>query len=90
MYLLLFIYLCLLCIFAKYCLSFEKSVLQLLELSVEELIAKGNSSLLARQNAASKLLDKVFRVRLGRGFYGECLVIIYDIITLVSIVLNML
>lgn len=55
------------------CISNPYMFKQLLELSVEELIAKGNSSLLARQNAASKLLDKVFRVRLGRGFYGECL-----------------
>ncbi|KAL9329214.1 hypothetical protein ACSQ67_004217 [Phaseolus vulgaris] len=41
--------------------------------SAEGLIAKGYSYLSARQNAASKLLEKVFRVRLGRGFYGECL-----------------
>ncbi|XP_072076201.1 uncharacterized protein [Arachis hypogaea] len=47
--------------------------LQLLELSAEGLIAKGNSHVSSRQNAASKLLQKVFRVRLGRGFYGECL-----------------
>ncbi|KAG2410020.1 uncharacterized protein HKW66_Vig0006850 [Vigna angularis] len=45
----------------------------LLELSAEDLIAKGYSYCSARQNAASKLLEKVFRVRLGRGFYGECL-----------------
>lgn len=61
-----------------------------MELSVEELIAKGNSSISARRNAASKLLEKVFRVRLGRGFYGECLVMFEDLIILVSIVLNML
>lgn len=68
----------------------KKSILQLLELSVEGLIAKGNSSLSARRNAASKLLEKVFRVRLGRGFYGECLVMFQDIIILVSIALKML
>nr|KYP54529.1 hypothetical protein KK1_000720 [Cajanus cajan] len=43
------------------------------ELSADDLISKGNSCLSSRQNAASKLLEKVFRVRLGRGFYGECL-----------------
>jgi hypothetical protein len=75
---------------AKYFLSFKKSVLQLLELSVEGLIAKGKSSISARRNAASKLLEKVFRVRLGRGFYGECLVMFEDIIILVSLILNML
>jgi hypothetical protein len=64
--------------------------LQLLELSVEGLIAKGKSSISARRNAASKLLEKVFRVRLGRGFYGECLVMFEDIIILVSLILNML
>jgi hypothetical protein len=75
---------------AKYFLSFKNSVLQLLELSVEGLIAKGKSSISARRNAASKLLEKVFRVRLGRGFYGECLVMFEDIIILVSLILNML
>jgi hypothetical protein len=64
---------------AKYFLSFIKSVLQLLELSVEGLIAKGKSSISARRNAASKLLEKVFRVRLGRGFYGECLVMFEEL-----------
>jgi hypothetical protein len=75
---------------AKYFLSFKNSVLQLLELSVEGLIARGKSSISARRNAASKLLEKVFRVRLGRGFYGECLVMFEDIIILVSLILNML
>ncbi|CAI8618003.1 unnamed protein product [Vicia faba] len=55
------------------CISNPYMFKQLMELSVEELIAKGNSSISARRNAASKLLEKVFRVRLGRGFYGECL-----------------
>lgn len=41
------------------------------------LIAKGNSYISSRQSAASKLIDKVFKVQLGRGFYGECLVITY-------------
>ncbi|CAJ1936176.1 unnamed protein product [Sphenostylis stenocarpa] len=55
------------------CISNPYMYKQLLELSTEVLIAKGYSYLSARQNAASKLLEKVFRVRLGRGFYGECL-----------------
>ncbi|XP_042498730.1 uncharacterized protein LOC122077043 isoform X2 [Macadamia integrifolia] len=46
---------------------------QLLEISSMDLIAKGNSYISARQNAANKLLDKAFKVRLGKGFYGECL-----------------
>ncbi|XP_017426948.1 uncharacterized protein LOC108335435 [Vigna angularis] len=55
------------------CISNPYMYKQLLELSAEDLIAKGYSYCSARQNAASKLLEKVFRVRLGRGFYGECL-----------------
>ncbi|KAL5540514.1 hypothetical protein UlMin_043501 [Ulmus minor] len=46
---------------------------QLLEMNSPELIAKGNSYISARQKAAEKLLNKVFKVRLGRGFYGDCL-----------------
>ncbi|KAJ4716020.1 Heat shock protein [Melia azedarach] len=46
---------------------------QLLEINSTDLISKGNSYISSRQNAASKLLDKVFRIWLGRGFYGECL-----------------
>ncbi|XP_062176275.1 uncharacterized protein LOC133881376 isoform X3 [Alnus glutinosa] len=46
---------------------------QLLDLSSVDLIAKGNSYISSRQNAAKQLLDNVFKVRLGRGFYGECL-----------------
>ncbi|XP_043703262.1 uncharacterized protein LOC122653481 isoform X2 [Telopea speciosissima] len=46
---------------------------QLLEISSMDLIAKGISYISARQNAANKLLDKAFKVRLGKGFYGECL-----------------
>ncbi|XP_054776556.1 uncharacterized protein LOC129285038 isoform X1 [Prosopis cineraria] len=55
------------------CLANPYMYEQLLELSADDLIAKGNSYLSSQQNAASKLLGKVFRVRLGRGFYGECL-----------------
>lgn len=49
---------------------------QLLDLNAMDLIAKGNSYISTRQKAAEKLLEKVFKVRLGRGFYGECLVTI--------------
>ncbi|KAJ7946805.1 Heat shock protein [Quillaja saponaria] len=48
-------------------------ILTLLELTYEDLVAKGNSYLSSCQNAATELLDKVFKVRFGRGFYGECL-----------------
>ncbi|XP_044489837.1 uncharacterized protein LOC123214155 isoform X2 [Mangifera indica] len=51
---------------------------QLLEISASDLIAKGNSYISARQSAANKLLDKVFRVKLGRGLYGECLAVRAD------------
>ncbi|CAK9136950.1 unnamed protein product [Ilex paraguariensis] len=46
---------------------------QLLEISSVDLISKGNSYFSSRQNDAKKFLDKVFKVQLGRGFYGECL-----------------
>ncbi|XP_050209558.1 uncharacterized protein LOC126660229 [Mercurialis annua] len=51
---------------------------ELLDISSMDLIAKGNSYISARQIAASKLLDKVFKVRLGRGLYGECLGVTAD------------
>ncbi|OMO85304.1 hypothetical protein CCACVL1_10287 [Corchorus capsularis] len=46
---------------------------QLLEISSSDLVAKGNLYISSRQIAANKLLDKAFKIRLGRGFYGECL-----------------
>ncbi|KAH6789867.1 heat shock protein [Perilla frutescens var. frutescens] len=46
---------------------------QLTEICSADLIIKGNTYLSKRQTDASKLLHKVFRVKLGRGFYGECL-----------------
>ncbi|GKV19701.1 hypothetical protein SLEP1_g29928 [Rubroshorea leprosula] len=46
---------------------------QLLEISSADLVSKGNLFISSRQIAANKLLDKVFKVRLGGGFYGECL-----------------
>ncbi|KAB1206717.1 hypothetical protein CJ030_MR7G013536 [Morella rubra] len=46
---------------------------QLLELNSGNLITEGDSYISSLQAAANKSLDNVFRVRLGRGFYGECL-----------------
>lgn len=59
--------------------------LQLLEISAVDLISKGNSYISSCQHAASNLLklNKVFKVRLGRGFYGECLVNIITIFQLI-------
>lgn len=53
------------------CLS---SSWQLMEMSSVNLIARGNYCMSTRQTAANELLTNMFRVRLGRGFYGECLV----------------
>lgn len=47
---------------------------QLLEIDAGDMIAKGHSYTCARQDAGNKLLDKAFKIRLGRGLYGECLV----------------
>ncbi|KAG9157977.1 hypothetical protein Leryth_000140 [Lithospermum erythrorhizon] len=49
---------------------------QLTEMNVVDVIAKGNSYLSARRATAKIFLDKVgriFKVRLGRGLYGDCL-----------------
>ncbi|XP_057787999.1 uncharacterized protein LOC131005182 [Salvia miltiorrhiza] len=46
---------------------------QLMEICSTDLIIKGDTYLSNRLTEASKLLNKVFRVKLGRGFYGECL-----------------
>ncbi|ONH90783.1 hypothetical protein PRUPE_8G074100 [Prunus persica] len=46
---------------------------QLLDISAVDALAKGNAYNSIRQKAANKLLDNVLKVRLGRGFYGECL-----------------
>lgn len=51
---------------------------QLLVIDAGDMIAKGHSFTRARQEAASKLLDKAFKLRLGRGLYGECLAIRAD------------
>ncbi|KFK25261.1 hypothetical protein AALP_AA8G089100 [Arabis alpina] len=48
---------------------------QLLRISSEDLIAYGNSHYQSRLSDAKKLLklNKAFKIRLGRGLYGECL-----------------
>ncbi|XP_026418435.1 uncharacterized protein LOC113313868 [Papaver somniferum] len=46
---------------------------QLMQLDPTDLITRGNAYISSRQNAANKLLDKPFKIHLGRGFYGECL-----------------
>ncbi|KAF5181907.1 heat shock protein [Thalictrum thalictroides] len=46
---------------------------QLLEVSPVDLVTRGNIYFSSRQNAANKLLDRAFKVCLGRGLYGECL-----------------
>ncbi|KAG6382367.1 hypothetical protein SASPL_157964 [Salvia splendens] len=51
---------------------------QLTEICSEGFIIKGNTYLSNRPTEASKLLNKVFRIKLGRGFYGECLAIRAD------------
>ncbi|EYU18388.1 hypothetical protein ABFS82_02G051700 [Erythranthe guttata] len=55
------------------CITNSSMFQQLMEISCADLITRGNAYLSGRQTAANKLLRKVFRVRLGRGFYGECL-----------------
>ncbi|XP_073008205.1 uncharacterized protein [Typha latifolia] len=51
---------------------------QLLELDASDLIAKGRSYICSRENTASKLVEKPFKIQLGRGLYGECLAIRAD------------
>ncbi|XP_021717224.1 uncharacterized protein LOC110685070 isoform X2 [Chenopodium quinoa] len=46
---------------------------QLLEMNVKALLTKGNSEISAQKDAAKVFLEKSFELRLGRGFYGECL-----------------
>jgi len=54
-------------------------MLQLLKISSADLIAYGNSYFSSRLIDAKKLLklNKAFKIRLGRGLYGECLVIVF-------------
>ncbi|KAJ0742935.1 hypothetical protein HanPI659440_Chr10g0369861 [Helianthus annuus] len=45
----------------------------LMKISVTNLVARGSAYLASQQSLATKLLEKAFKVRLGRGLYGECL-----------------
>ncbi|KAJ6798163.1 Uncharacterized protein M6B38_213755 [Iris pallida] len=51
---------------------------QLLEIDSGDLISKGKEYVSSRRVAASKLLGNAFKIRLGRGLYGECLAIRAD------------
>lgn len=55
------------------CINNPHMYQQLLEMCVKELITKGNSKILTQKDAAKEFLEKTFVLRLGRGFYGECL-----------------
>ncbi|CAH8321230.1 unnamed protein product [Eruca vesicaria subsp. sativa] len=57
------------------CITNPNMYEQLLRISSEDLIAYGNSYFSNRLVDAKRVLkqNKVFKIRLGRGFYGECL-----------------
>ncbi|KAL8188945.1 hypothetical protein R6Q57_029465 [Mikania cordata] len=46
---------------------------QLMKISVTNLVAHGRTYMANQHNLATKFLEKVFNVKLGRGLYGECL-----------------
>lgn len=52
---------------------------QLMGICTADLIANGNSHISNRLAAAHKLLDNFFKIRLGRGLYGECLGVRADV-----------
>ncbi|KAL8136586.1 hypothetical protein V2J09_002587 [Rumex salicifolius] len=51
---------------------------QLMELKVEDLVSNGNSLIQPCKDAAKNVLDKAFKLRLGKGIYGECLAVRAD------------
>ncbi|XP_078437452.1 heat shock protein isoform X2 [Wolffia australiana] len=51
---------------------------QLVEMDPAELISRGESHVSSRLDEARKLLGAEFKIKLGRGFYGECLCIRAD------------
>ncbi|KAJ8572459.1 hypothetical protein K7X08_008970 [Anisodus acutangulus] len=55
------------------CITNPRMYEQLKEICPSDVIAYGNSHISNRLAAAHKLLDKFFKIRLGRGLYGECL-----------------
>nr|GEV43798.1 hypothetical protein [Tanacetum cinerariifolium] len=46
---------------------------QLLKISVPNLVAHGSAYITKQESSASKLLERLLKVKLGRGLYGECL-----------------
>ncbi|KAH9606347.1 hypothetical protein KSS87_023337 [Heliosperma pusillum] len=46
---------------------------QLLGLKAEELIARGRANMSTQNETIQEFVEKGFKLRLGRGFYGECL-----------------
>ncbi|XP_057515613.1 uncharacterized protein LOC130797146 isoform X1 [Amaranthus tricolor] len=55
------------------CITNPHMYVQLLEMSIEKLINRGKSKLSTRTDLAIEYLNKPFKLRLGQGFYGECL-----------------
>ncbi|XP_015166106.1 uncharacterized protein [Solanum tuberosum] len=55
------------------CITNPHMYKQLMGIRTGDLIATGNSHISNKLAAAHKLLDKFFKIRLGRGLYGECL-----------------
>ena len=47
---------------------------QLLQLDVGDLLTRGKSVAHDRVQAAGEFIQKPFKIQLGRGLYGECLV----------------
>ncbi|EPS62390.1 hypothetical protein M569_12400, partial [Genlisea aurea] len=45
----------------------------MMEICLDDVISAGKKYISCRQMEANNLLQNVFRLRLGRGFYGECL-----------------
>lgn len=62
------------CVFSYWTFILFTSWMQLLEMSIEKLINRGKSKLSTRTDLAIEYLNKPFKLRLGQGFYGECLV----------------
>ncbi|KAK1417574.1 hypothetical protein QVD17_26703 [Tagetes erecta] len=46
---------------------------QLMKINVPDLVAHGSAYMAGQHSLATKFLEKVLKVRLGRGLYGECL-----------------
>ncbi|XP_076904165.1 uncharacterized protein LOC143559482 [Bidens hawaiensis] len=55
------------------CITNRHMFEQLMKISVTDLVAHGSRYMASQQSLATKFLEKVFKVKLGRGLYGECL-----------------